>query len=564
MRQCLPLLLWMFSLSALAQSAGSIIIEGRVTDAVTKEAVQYASVGILGSTIGTSTNADGYFTLRVPATFRLKDYALKISCVGYDNEVIKNPEARLEVTMNQSKTMLKNVVVFDRDLSPQGIVRRAFRNIKRNYYTKPFVYQTFYRHYCKDDSVYGRLIEAAAEVYKRKGYKVQQPFPGWKEEVRVNQLRRSYDNTKVASGHVPIALYSIMAADPVGYQVKSSSNSVLSMFRQHDVSNIRTNLKGYAFTLEGITEYDGEQVYIIHYRWKRDSTLLITGIPWQNSQEGTLYIDTKNYAIIKAEQTRISPIDTLQSFAIYKKVDNKYFLYHSMKEGRTLQMRGKFIHNHHLELITTDIITKGFKPFKGREPGREELFSIDYDSTFWDTYNVLKATPLEESIVADLEKSMPLSNQFKDYMTTEKEKYFSGKEDEEKFNKFLETNRGVRPVYIDFWASWCGPCIGEMPSSMELVEKYKGKIAFVYLSLDDDIEAWKKAIKKYNIDRTFMTHHFRIGSNSDAAKLFSVDKIPRYILIDKQGNYVNLDARRPSSSLIHQDLDRLLAPESEK
>src|SRR5690606_27314721 len=139
MRQCLPLLLWMFSLSALAQSAGSIIIEGRVTDAVTKEAVQYASVGILGSTIGTSTNADGYFTLRVPATFRSKDYSLKISCVGYDNEVIKNPEARLEVTMNQSKTMLKNVVVFDRDLSPDGIVRRAFRNIKRNYYTKPFV-----------------------------------------------------------------------------------------------------------------------------------------------------------------------------------------------------------------------------------------------------------------------------------------------------------------------------------------------------------------------------------------------------------------------------------------
>lgn len=563
MRQCLSLLLWMFSLSALAQSASNIIIEGRVTDAVTKEAVQYASVGILGSTIGTSTNADGYFTLRVPATFRSKEYALKISCVGYDNEVIKNPEARLDVSMNQSKTMLKNVVVFDRDLSPEGIVRRAFRNVKRNYYTKPFVYQTFYRHYCKDDSVYGRLIEAAAEVYKRKGYKVQQPFPGWKEEVRVNQLRRSYDNTKVASGHVPIALYSIMAADPVAYQTKSSA-SMLTMLSPQNVSNLRTNLKGYAFTLDGITEYDGEQVYVIQYQWKRDSTLLSTGIPWRNSQEGTLYIGTKDYAIVKAEHSRISQIDTLQSFAIYKKVNGKYFLYHSMKEGKTLQMRGNFMHNHHLELITTDIITKGFKPFKGREPGREELFSIEYDSTFWDTYNVLKATPLEESIVADLEKSMPLSLQFKDYMVAEKEKYFSGKEDEEKFNRFLEANRGMRPIYIDFWASWCGPCLREMPSSMELVDKYKGRIAFVYLSLDDDIDAWKKAIKKYNIDRTFMTHHFRIGSNSDAAKLFSVDKIPRYILIDKQGNYVNLDARRPSSSLIHQDLDRLLAPESEK
>jgi thiol-disulfide isomerase/thioredoxin len=563
MRQCLSLLLWMFSLSVLAQPVNSIIIEGRVTDAVTKEAVQYASVGILGSTIGTSTNADGYFTLRVPATFRSKDYALKISCVGYDNEVIKNPEARLDVSMNQSKTMLKNVVVFDRDLSPEGIVRRAFRNVKRNYYTKPFVYQTFYRHYCKDDSVYGRLIEAAAEVYKRKGYKVQQPFPGWKEEVRVNQLRRSYDNTKVASGHVPIALYSIMAADPVAYQTKSSA-SMLTMISPQNVSNLRTNLKGYAFTLDGITEYDGEQVYVIRYEWKRDSTLLSTGIPWRNSQEGTLYIGTKDYAIVKAEHSRISQIDTLQSFAIYKKVNGKYFLYHAMKEGRTLQMRGNFMHNHHLELITTDIITKGFKPFKGREPGREELFSIEYDSTFWDTYNVLKATPLEESIVADLEKSMPLSLQFKDYMVAEKEKYFSGKEDEEKFNRFLEANRGMRPIYIDFWASWCGPCLREMPSSMELVDKYRGRIAFVYLSLDDDIEAWRKALKKYNLEKPFLANHFRIGSNADAAKLFEVNEIPRYILIDKQGNFVNLKARRPSDPLIYEELDRLLAPEGEK
>lgn len=563
MHQCLPLLLWMFSLSVLAQPANSIIIEGRVTDAVTKEAVQYASVGILGSTIGTSTNAEGYFTLRVPSTFRLKDYSLKISCVGYDNEVIKNPEARLDVTMNQSKTMLKNVVVFDRDLSPEGIVRRAFRNVKRNYYTKPFVYQTFYRHYCKDDSVYGRLIEAAAEVYKRKGYKVQQPFPGWKEEVRVNQLRRSYDNTKVASGHVPIALYSIMAADPVAYQTKSSA-SMLTMLSPQNVSNLRTNLKGYAFTLDGITEYDGEQVYVIQYQWKRDSTMLSTGIPWRNSQEGTLYIGTKDYAIVKAEHSRISQIDTLQSFAIYKKVNGKYFLYHSMKEGKTLQMRGKFMHNHHLELITTDIITKGFKPFKGREPVREELFAIEYDSTFWDTYNVLKATPLEESIVADLEKSMPLYLQFKDYMVAEKEKYFSGKEDEEKFNRFLESNRGMRPIYIDFWASWCGPCLREMPSSMELVDKYRGRIAFVYLSLDDDIEAWRKALKKYNLEKPFLANHFRIGSNADAAKLFEVNEIPRYILIDKQGNFVNLKARRPSDPLIYEELDRLLAPEGEK
>ena len=547
-----------------AQSPSVFVIEGRLIDATTSEPVQYASIGIEGSSVGTSSNADGYFSLRIPASVRSKNYALKISCVGYDNEIVKNPSEKLDISMKQSKTMLKDVVVFGKDLSPEGIVRRAFRNVKHNYYTKPFIYQSFYRHYCKDDSVYGRLIEAAADVYKRKGYKVQQPFPGWKDEVRVNQLRRSYDNTKVASGHVPIALYSIMGVDPVGYQKRSSSSSMLGFFNQYEVSNLRKNINDFEFTLDGLTEYDGEQVYVIRYRLKKDSTQFSTGLTWRNTQTGTLHITTKGYAIVKSDFTRLSSIDTVYTFSIFKKINGKYFLYHSLKDGRNYRPRDKFTHNFHIELITTDIITTSIKPFKGKEPGREELFAIDYDSTFWNNYNILKATPLEESIVVDLEKAQPLKDQFTDYMTSEKERYFSGKEDEEKFNKFLEAARGYRPVYIDLWASWCGPCIKEMPASMELVDKYKGRVAFVYLSLDDDIEAWRKALKKYNIDRPFLTNHFRIGSNSDAAALFDIKEIPRYILIDKKGNFVNLNARRPSSPLISEDLDRLLAEEIEK
>lgn len=547
-----------------AQSTGVFIIEGRLADATTGEAVQYASVGIEGSSVGTSSNADGYFSLRIPASYRSKNYSLKISCVGYDNEIVKNPSEKLDISMKQSKTMLKDVVVFGKDLSPEGIVRRAFKNIKHNYYTKPFMYQTFYRHYCKDDSVYGRLIEAAADVYKRKGYKVQQPFPGWKDEVRVNQLRRSYDNTKVSSGHVPIALYSIMGVDPVGYQSRGSSSSILGFFNQYEISNLKRNFKDFEFELDETTEYDGEQVYVINYRLKKDSTLLSTGIPWRNKQTGTLHITTKGYAIVKSDFTRLSSLNTVHTFSIFKKVNGKYFLYHSLKDGGNFNPRDKFTHNFHVELITTDIITENIKPFKGKEPDREELLSIDYDSIFWNNYNVLKATPLEESIVVDLEKAQPLKDQFTGFMTSEKERYFSGKEDEEKFNKFLEVARGYRPVYIDVWASWCGPCIREMPASMELVDKYKARVAFVYLSIDDDSEAWRKALKKYNLDHPYLTNHFRIGSNSDAAALFGIQEIPRYILIDKKGNVVNHNAMRPSNSSITKELDRLLAEEIEK
>lgn len=555
---------FVFSLAVLkAQHAATLIIEGRLTDAVTGEPVAYASVGIAGTAAGTSSNADGYFVLRVPAYLQKNDLSIRISCVGYETAVIVNPSSPLHVEMKQSKTVLKDVVIFGKDLNPKSIVRRAFRNIPRNYSTQPFIYQSFYRHYCKDDSVYGRLIEAAVDIYKRKGYKVQQHFPGWKDEVRVNQLRKSYDNTRVSATHVPIALYSVMANDLVGYQARSKASSFFSVGPYH-VSHLRKSMDKARFTLEGLTEYDGREVYIIHYEINppHDSTIISLFSLLYGKEKGTLYISSGDYAILKSTYRSESPYAEMEAMAVYKKFESKYYLYHAMEEGKSFQRKDSFNHIHHLELITTDIQTKNIIPFKGREPGREELLRLKYDSVFWENYNILKATPLEEKIVADLERQVSLKNQFAEANEAERYRYESGAEDEEKFNKYLESVRGYRPVYIDFWASWCGPCIKEMPHSMQLVEKYRGKVAFVFLSLDDDPEAWKNAIRRFNLDRPPFTQHFRIGPYSDAAKLLEVSSIPRYVLVDKKGNFVQLKAARPSDADIFKEIERLLDEEN--
>lgn len=546
-----------------AQTTPPLIIEGRLTDAATGEPVAYASVGIAGTAVGTSSNADGYFILRIPASLQKDGVGIRISCVGYETAVIVNPSTVLHVEMKQSKTVLKDVLILGKDLNPKSIVRRAFRNIPRNYNTKPFIYQSFYRHYCKDDSVYGRLIEAAVDIYKRKGYKVQQPFPGWKDEVRVNQLRRSYDNTRVSAAHAPIALYSVMANDLVGYQVGSPATVFLAVKPYH-VSRLRKNMGKAIFSLEGITRYDGREVYIIHYKMNSstDSTVISLASLLYGKEEGTLYISSEDYAILKSEYQSDTPYNHTESMAVYRKFNNKYYLYHAMEEGRSFQRKDSFNHIYHLELITTDIQAKNIEPFKGKEPSRVELLRLKYDSVFWDNYNILKATPLEEKIVADLERQMSLKSQFAEANKTELFRYESGAEDEEKFNKYLESVRGYRPVYIDFWASWCGPCIKEMPHSMQLVEKYRGKISFVFLSLDHDPEAWRNAIRRFNLDRPPFTQHFRIGPDSDAAKLLDVNSIPRYVLVDKKGNFVQLKAARPSDANIFEEIERLLNEEN--
>lgn len=111
-------------------------------------------------------------------------------------------------------------------------------------------------------------------------------------------------------------------------------------------------------------------------------------------------------------------------------------------------------------------------------------------------------------------------------------------------------------VYIDLWATWCGPCIAEIPSLKKVEEKYHGRnIAFVSISIDQPnaYEKWKSMVTEKEMTGVQL---YAKGDQKFAGD-YQVRGIPRFILIDPEGKVVKADAPRPSSGKLIELLDKL-------
>ena len=109
-------------------------------------------------------------------------------------------------------------------------------------------------------------------------------------------------------------------------------------------------------------------------------------------------------------------------------------------------------------------------------------------------------------------------------------------------------------VYIDIWATWCGPCTGELPHLKELEKKMHGKkIVFVSISCDKDKAAWEKMVKEKGLEGVQLHN----GGDRAFMDAFGVKYIPRCILLDKGGKVVNANKTRPSNAETEKTLKAL-------
>jgi cytochrome c biogenesis protein CcmG/thiol:disulfide interchange protein DsbE len=94
----------------------------------------------------------------------------------------------------------------------------------------------------------------------------------------------------------------------------------------------------------------------------------------------------------------------------------------------------------------------------------------------------------------------------------------------------LEELRG-RIVVLNFWATWCPPCVDEMPSLVELQRRMADQVTVLAISIDRDKAAYERFLRDYNIEALTVIRDADQGSNS----LYGSFRLPETFIIDREG-----------------------------
>jgi hypothetical protein len=390
-------------------SLKSIIIKGHVFDHENNAALPFVTIGILEENIGTITNADGYFTLKVPAAF--SGTSLVISHIGYMSQRIPIQlidEQKVDIFLERRIISIQEVII--RYIDPNDLVQKAMEKREKNNNLSPVYITSFYREGVQKNKRYLSYSESVFKIYKSSFWHNEHS-----DQVKLLKSRKVQNSN---------------TADTVFVKLKAGVLSALQLDIVKCVPGFLdlTPPFEYNFTFSDVVSYNSKDAYVITFIQKEGITdALFTG---------ALYIDKESYAILGADfeinpayidkatqdlvlkksRKLIVKLEKINYSISYTPFNGTYYLNHARCDIR-LKTRMR----HHLasddfttyfELAACGIDTLNVVKFPRQEVLKPNVVFLDApfnsDEAFWGDYNIIspeaKLSEALSKIIGKIEK----------------------------------------------------------------------------------------------------------------------------------------------------------------
>lgn len=329
-------------------------IKGKILNAKENESVSFASISLEGTTIGTASDIDGTYFLKIDSIDIKK--RVKISCIGYKTKYIPiRSLIKLEtIYLEPEIQFLKEVLVEGKAPNANEILLQAIDNIPKNYLQSPFNME-FYSVITKLDTTDHKsfVLESVFSSYYEGYYKTAN------KNYRILQKREDgdYYMKEIMHGLSEWPMWEV------------AFNDIFSNQSDYQIVALES-LKKIDPKLIGTQLYDGDTVFVIQYNYQ---------------VAGTIYISSKDYAILKHVTKSTGRGHKNRTEIIYKKQDGKYFPYAA---------NGDYLHQYKVDGVKkflkvsnrtrlTRIETTEIIPFEYSQ----ELWhtkNVNYDKEYWD------------------------------------------------------------------------------------------------------------------------------------------------------------------------------------
>jgi hypothetical protein len=250
-----------------------LTISGIIKDAKSGERIVHASVGIQGTSVGTVSNSDGEFTLKVDTSLHAESF--QISHLSYKTKTVRISDA----TGDQKTYLLETQTIQLKEISvvpveAREIVANALRNFRKNYAEVPILMTGFYRESVKQNRDYLSISEAVVDIYKTSAMSLLN------DQVRIFRGRKGTNVRK---------------ADTLMVHLQGGPNItlLLDIVKNPHLSIGLNTPDNYSYELLNVTTIDGKLNWVIGFS------------PWNDRVaplfNGRLYISQDEYAITRAE-----------------------------------------------------------------------------------------------------------------------------------------------------------------------------------------------------------------------------------------------------------------------